>query len=44
MKKRLAGEGAEPITSTPSDFTAFVKSEMQQWTEVGRAAKIQPAD
>ena len=44
MKKRLANEGAEPILSTPSDFTAFVKSEMAQWTEVGRTAKIQPAD
>jgi tripartite-type tricarboxylate transporter receptor subunit TctC len=44
MKKRLASEGAEPISSTPSDFTAFVKSEMQQWSEVGRVAKIQPAD
>jgi tripartite-type tricarboxylate transporter receptor subunit TctC len=44
MKKRLAGEGAAPINSTPSDFAAFVKSEMQQWSEVGRVAKIQPAD
>ncbi len=44
MKKRLANEGAQPINSTPSDFTAFVKSEMQQWSEVGRVAKIQPAD
>jgi tripartite-type tricarboxylate transporter receptor subunit TctC len=42
MKKRLAEEGAEPINSTPSDFTAFVKSEMAQWSEVGRVAKIQP--
>jgi tripartite-type tricarboxylate transporter receptor subunit TctC len=44
MKKRLANEGAEPIVSTPSDFTTFVKSEMDQWTKVGQAAKIQPAD
>lgn len=44
MKQRLASEGAEAIVSTPADFTAFVKAEMQQWTEVGRAAKIQPAD
>ena len=42
MKKRLASEGAEPIDSAPSDFTVFVKSEMQQWSEVGRVAKIQP--
>ena len=44
MKQRLASEGAEAIVSTPPDFTAFVKAEMQQWTEVGKAAKIQPAD
>ena len=29
---RLASEGAEPMNSTPADFTAFVKSEMQQWS------------
>ena len=44
LKQRLTKEGAEAIASTPADFTAFVKSEMQQWTEVGKAAKIQPAD
>jgi tripartite-type tricarboxylate transporter receptor subunit TctC len=44
MKQRLASEGAAPIISTPGDFTAFVKSEMEQWTKVGQAAKIKPAD
>jgi tripartite-type tricarboxylate transporter receptor subunit TctC len=44
MKQRLTAEGAEAIASTPADFTAFVKAEMAQWTEVGRTAKIQPAD
>jgi tripartite-type tricarboxylate transporter receptor subunit TctC len=44
MKQRLAAEGAEPISSTPSDFAAFVKSEIQQWSEVGRTAKIQPVE
>jgi tripartite-type tricarboxylate transporter receptor subunit TctC len=44
MKQRLTAEGAQAIVSTPADFTAFVKSEMAQWTEVGKAAKIQPAD
>jgi tripartite-type tricarboxylate transporter receptor subunit TctC len=43
MRKRLANEGAQPISSTPSDFTAFVKSEMEQWTKVGQMAKIKPA-
>jgi tripartite-type tricarboxylate transporter receptor subunit TctC len=44
MKQRLAGEGAEPIASTPGDFAAFVKAEINKWSEAGRAAKIQPAD
>lgn len=44
MKQRLTTEGAQAIVSTPPDFTAFVKSEIAQWTEVGRTAKIQPAD
>jgi tripartite-type tricarboxylate transporter receptor subunit TctC len=44
MKQRLVSEGADAISSTPSDFAAFVKSEIAQWTEVGRAAKIQPVE
>jgi len=44
MRKRLANEGAQPINSTPAEFTAFVKSEMEQWTKVGQMAKIKPAD
>jgi tripartite-type tricarboxylate transporter receptor subunit TctC len=43
MTKRLANEGAQPIASTPREFAAFVKSEIGQWSKVGRAAKIQPA-
>jgi tripartite-type tricarboxylate transporter receptor subunit TctC len=43
-KQRLSGEGADIIASAPADFTSFVKSEIEQWTEVGRAAKIQLVD
>jgi tripartite-type tricarboxylate transporter receptor subunit TctC len=43
MQKRLVNEGAQPINSTPTEFTAFVKSEMEQWTKVGQMAKIKPA-
>jgi tripartite-type tricarboxylate transporter receptor subunit TctC len=43
-RKRLAGEGANIIASTPSDFAAFVKTEIAQWSEVGRAAKIPMAE
>jgi tripartite-type tricarboxylate transporter receptor subunit TctC len=43
MQKSLASQGAQPIASTPTDFAAFVKSEIGQWSKVGRAAKIRPA-
>jgi tripartite-type tricarboxylate transporter receptor subunit TctC len=43
-QKRFAREGADIIASAPSDFARFAKSEIAQWTEVGRAAKIQPAE
>jgi tripartite-type tricarboxylate transporter receptor subunit TctC len=40
VKKRLSGEGAEPVASTPAEFTAFVKAEMQMWSNVAEAANI----
>ena len=43
-KMRFAHEGAEIIASRPADFAIFVKAEIAQWSEVGRAAKIQPAE
>ena len=43
-RQRLAHEGAEPVASKPADFAAFVRAEMKKWSEVGAAAKIQPAD
>jgi len=44
MQKRFANEGALPIASAPAAFAAFVKSEIAQWSEVGRAAKITLVD
>ena len=43
MQKRLVNEGAQAVNSTPAEFAAFVKAEMDQWTKVGQMAKIQPA-
>jgi tripartite-type tricarboxylate transporter receptor subunit TctC len=43
-KTRIAGDGAEPVVSKPADFAVFVKSEIDKWTEVGKAANIQPAE
>ena len=43
-KTRIAGEGAEPVASKPADFAVFVKAEIAKWTEVGKAANIQPTE
>ena len=40
MKDKLAGEGAEPMTSTPAELTAFLKAEIAQWGRVVKAAGI----
>lgn len=40
VTKRLAAEGAEAVTSTPDEFAARVKSEIERWGKVVRAAGI----
>jgi tripartite-type tricarboxylate transporter receptor subunit TctC len=40
--KRLAGEGVDAVTSSPEEFAARVKSEMEKWGKVVRAAGIKP--
>ena len=36
--KRLAGEGVDAVTSTPDEFAARVRSEIDKWGKVVRAA------
>lgn len=40
VKERLASDGAEPVGSTPADFTRFIKVELDKWTKVAREANI----
>ncbi|MGH6783437.1 MAG: Bug family tripartite tricarboxylate transporter substrate binding protein [Sphingomicrobium sp.] len=42
VKERLATDGAEPVGGTPSEFAALIKSEIEKWASVARAANIQP--
>jgi len=42
MKDRLAADGAEPLSSTPAEFAAFIRRELDKWTGVARAAGIEP--
>jgi tripartite-type tricarboxylate transporter receptor subunit TctC len=42
MKEKLATDGAEPAGSTSAEFAALIKSELEKWTRVARAANIEP--
>jgi tripartite-type tricarboxylate transporter receptor subunit TctC len=42
IKNNLAGQGAEPVGSTPEEHAAFNKSEIAKWIKVTREAGIQP--
>ena len=42
MRARLATEGADLVGSTPAEFAALIRQEMEKWTEVARAANIKP--
>jgi tripartite-type tricarboxylate transporter receptor subunit TctC len=41
MKDRLAADGAEPLSSTPAEFAAFIRRELDKWSKVVAAAKIE---
>lgn len=34
IKQRLLGMGAEPVTSTPEEFAAYIRSESAKWAKV----------
>ena len=38
VKQRLDATGFEPIGSTPEQFAAYIRSEIDKWTKVVRAA------
>ena len=40
--QRFNLDGAEPVGSTPKEFTAFLKAEMQRWSGVIKDAGIKP--
>ena len=40
VKVRLAADGAEPVGSSPEEFAAFIRSEIDKWAKVARAAGI----
>ena len=38
LRQRLASQGAEPLTSTPAEFAAYLRSEIDKWGKVVKAA------
>jgi tripartite-type tricarboxylate transporter receptor subunit TctC len=42
MKERLLAEGADPLGSTPEQFGAYIKGEIDRWAKVVKAANIRP--
>ena len=42
IKERMSGMGMTPINSTPEQFAALIKTELQTWAKVIRMAGIKP--
>jgi len=40
MQKRMAADGTETVGSAPTEFAARIKSELEKWEKVARAANI----
>jgi tripartite-type tricarboxylate transporter receptor subunit TctC len=40
---RLSKEGADPVGNSPQEFGKFIRSEIEKWRKVIRAAGIQPS-
>ena len=40
MKEKLAASGTDPLTSTPEEFSAYLKQEIAKWGEVVRKANL----
>src|SRR5690349_12590324 len=41
VSEQLASQGADPVGNTPQELSRFIKSEIDRWTKVINAAKIQ---
>lgn len=38
LRQRLASQGAEPLTSSPAEFSAYLRSEIDKWAKVVKAS------
>ncbi len=42
MQDKLATDGAEPVGTSPAEFAAHIKTELEKWSAVAKSAKIEP--
>jgi tripartite-type tricarboxylate transporter receptor subunit TctC len=42
MKERFAGLNLEPVGSTPAEFAAFLREDLQRYAKIAKAAGIEP--
>jgi tripartite-type tricarboxylate transporter receptor subunit TctC len=42
MKEKLAHDGAEPAPTSPEEFAAHIRNELDKWRKVAKAAGIEP--
>jgi tripartite-type tricarboxylate transporter receptor subunit TctC len=42
MKEKLAHDGAEPSPTSPEEFAAHIRTELDKWRKVAKAAGIEP--
>jgi tripartite-type tricarboxylate transporter receptor subunit TctC len=40
MREKMIAQGAEPMTNTPEQFAAYIKSEIAKWASVVKQAGI----
>ncbi|MGZ9066002.1 MAG: tripartite tricarboxylate transporter substrate-binding protein, partial [Burkholderiales bacterium] len=42
VKEALARQGAVPASSTPQEFSAYMKAELAKWARVVKEANVKP--
>ena len=40
LREKLLARGAEPLTNTPAQFTAFLAEDMKRWAKVAKGPGI----
>lgn len=40
LSKRMIERGADPVTNTPEQFTAFLRGDMQRWAKIAKTSGI----